>query len=110
MWVVVILDEAAEELQKIPAKERAAFVHVLDKLEAMGPRLGYPHSSAVQGVTGDLRELRPRAGRSPWRGLYRRVGDEFVVAAIAPEAQHDQRGFKRACRLALERLTGAEGD
>lgn len=34
-----------------------------------------------------LRELRPRGGRSPWRALYRQVGDEFVVAAIAPEAR-----------------------
>lgn len=47
--------------------------------------LGFHHTSAVQGFAG-LRELRPRAGRSPWRAMYQRVGDVFVIAAIGPEA------------------------
>jgi hypothetical protein len=63
-----------------------------------------PHPSDVRGSTG-LRELRPRAGRSLWRGLYQRVGPEvFVVAAIAPEAQADHRGFARAIAAATTRL------
>jgi hypothetical protein len=66
--------------------------------------LDYPHTSAVQGALG-LRELRPRAGRSPWRALYRQVGDHFVVAAVAPEAQQNPRGFRRACRAAERRLS-----
>ncbi len=44
------------------------------KLGAYGPLLGYPHTSAVRGAEG-LRELRPRAGRSAWRALYRQVGE-----------------------------------
>ena len=55
-----------------------------------------------------LRELRPRGGRSPWRPLYRQVGDEFVVGAVAPEAQIDPHGFASACRRAEARLTQFE--
>jgi hypothetical protein len=57
-----------------------------------------------------LRELRPRAGRSAWRALYRQVGEVFVVAAVGPEAQSDPRGFDRAVRRALERLAKVEED
>jgi len=77
--------------------------HAVDKLEAFGPRLPFPHQSDVRDAPG-LRELRPRAGRSPWRALYTRIQDEFVIAAIGPEAQVDGRGFRRAVRNALLRI------
>lgn len=93
----------------LPKAERNALIHAVDKLEAFGPQLGYPHTSAVQGFAG-LRELRPRAGRSPWRALYQRVGDVFVIAAIGPEAVSDHRRFDRAARLAIARLAELEED
>ncbi|MBA2277797.1 MAG: type II toxin-antitoxin system RelE/ParE family toxin [Chloroflexia bacterium] len=74
----------------------------IEKLELLGDQLGYPHSSNVRGTS--LRELRPRAGRSPWRAFYQRVGDRIVLAAIGPEALHDPRGFRRAIGTALARL------
>lgn len=79
--------------------------HAVDKLEAFGPALSlpFPHQSDVRDAPG-LRELRPRAGRSACRALYTRVGDEFVIAAIGPEAKVDLRGFRRAVRDALARL------
>jgi hypothetical protein len=67
------------------------------------PALGYPHTSAIRGTEG-LRELRPRQGRSPWRGLYRQVGAVFVLAAVAPEAERDPRRFRWSCEAASERL------
>jgi len=45
---------------------------------------------------------------TPWRGLYRLVGDRFVIAAIAPEAQHDPNAFMRACGAAAKRLRELE--
>lgn len=77
--------------------------HAVDKLEAFGPQLPFPHQSDVRDAPG-LRELRPRAGRSPLRALYARVADEFVIAAVGPEAQVDSRGFRRAVAHALTRL------
>jgi hypothetical protein len=102
VWLVVYVPDAERERDARPANERHALYNAVAKLQAIGPALGYPHTSAVQGAPG-LRELRPRAGRSPWRGLYQ-VGDQFVIAAIAPEAQHDPRRFRRACTAASRRL------
>ena len=86
-------------------------LNAVEKLEAAGPTLPFPHQSGVQGGE-KLRELRPRAGRSPWRGFYRRIGDMFVVAAVGPEAASDRRGFDRATADAVSRLETiqAEGD
>jgi len=82
------------------------------KLEAAGPRLGHPHSSAVRGDAGKgLRELRPRGGRSRWRPIYRQVRpDTFVVLAVGPEAQIDHGGFDSAISRAVRRLAELELD
>jgi hypothetical protein len=40
----------------------------------------------------------------PWRAFYARVGDTFVIAAVGPETQVDERGFDRAVAAATERL------
>jgi hypothetical protein len=58
-------------------------LNAVEKLTVFGPALPFPHSSAIQGAER-LRELRPRAGRSPWRGFYRRLGDVLVISAIGP--------------------------
>jgi hypothetical protein len=39
----------------------------------------------------------------------RRVGDEFVIGAIGPEAETNPRGFRRAVRAAENRLDEFEG-
>ena len=80
-------------------------LHAAQKLEAAGPRLGHPHSSAVQGEAGKgFRELRPRAGRSRWRPIYHRVSPTtFVILAVGPEAQIDSRGFDAAVARAVQR-------
>ncbi|MGH3264039.1 MAG: type II toxin-antitoxin system RelE/ParE family toxin [Trebonia sp.] len=103
MWTVVYLAEAERERDALSARERNALYNAITKLQALGPDLGYPHTSAVQDAER-LRELRPRAGRSPCRALYRQVGVRFVIAAIGPEAQHDPKRFKRACGAAAVRL------
>lgn len=81
--------------------------NAVDKLTVFGPALPFPHSSSLQGAER-LRELRPRAGRSPWRAFYRRVGDVLVIAAIGPEAEADKRRFDRAVAAAVTRLAELE--
>lgn len=95
-------------MQALPAAERAAMQHAFEKLEVYGDQLPFPHSSRVKGAAAPLRELRPRAGRSPWRAFYRRVSDTLVIGAIGPEAHVDPRGFVRAIRAAEARLTRLE--
>jgi hypothetical protein len=86
-----------------------ALLHAVEKLLALGERLPFPHQSAVVGLSR-LRELRPRAGRSPWRGLYACSGDRFVILAVCPEAQVDGRGFDRAVGQAGRRLAEVEAN
>jgi hypothetical protein len=105
---VVFCAEAEAELAELPEHEQFAMLAAVEKLRVVGDRLPYPHSSAVRSGHRGLRELRPRGGRSPWRAFYRRVGDRIVIAAIGPEAKHDQRGFDRAVRLAAERIARVE--
>ena len=95
-----------------PAREKVAMLHAAQKLEAAGPRLGHPHSSAVQGALGQgLRELRPRAGPSRWRPIYRRVSPStFVILAVAPEAAIDSRGFDDVVARAVARFSDLEAD
>jgi hypothetical protein len=107
MWRVVYLPEAEQERGKLPGNERAALYNAVRKLQSIGPALGYPHTSAIAG-TPSLRELRPRRGNSPWRAIYRQVGQSFVIAAVSPEAQRDPQGFRRACAAAQTRLAGLE--
>lgn len=75
----------------------------VQKLQVVGDRLAFPHSSNIRGADR-IRELRRRAGRSPTRGFYRRVDNLLVVAAIGPEALVDKRGFARSVSAAEERL------
>jgi hypothetical protein len=99
---IEILTEAVRELRNLPMSERRALYNAFEKLRASGARLPYPHCSQVR--TSRLRELRPRAGRSPWRALYQQVGDRIVVLAIVPEAMHDPKSFDRGVRIAEDRL------
>ena len=104
------LPEAQRELGRLPQQEQVAMMNATRKLEVVGPALGHPHTSDVRGADR-IRELRPRAGRSAWRGLYRRVGpDALVIAAIAPEAQVDKRRFDRQVAAAATRLDDIELD
>jgi hypothetical protein len=103
MWTVQWHRDAEQELQGLPPAERVALLRAVQKLELLGPQLPFPHQSAVR-AGGGLRELRPRAGRSPWRALYNRSENTFTIAAIAPEAQVDGRGFQRAAATAHRRL------
>jgi hypothetical protein len=88
------------------AGERVAIQHARMKLEAIGPGLGAPHSSAIKGASGSgLRELRPRGGRSRWRPIYKRMSARvFVIFAVAPEAGIDKRGFDEKVRSARRRF------
>ncbi|MCM1012467.1 MULTISPECIES: type II toxin-antitoxin system RelE/ParE family toxin [unclassified Brevibacterium] len=107
MWRVVDHPDAAVEYRRLDAREAVAVDNAIAKLALLGPSLPYPHSSAVRSAE-KLRELRPRGGRSITRALYRQFGEVFVVGAYGPEAQHDRKGFAKACRDAELRLNQIE--
>lgn len=90
---VQVLAAAADELMELSDTERKAMVNARAKLRAFGAQLPYPHSS--QDESSRLRELRPRAGCSPWGAIYRQVGSRLVIVAIVPEALDDNKGCGR---------------
>jgi hypothetical protein len=108
-WETLLVDEAVREIGSLEAREREAMENAVKKLQVLGPQLGYPHSSALRGAE-NLRELRPRAGKSPWRAFYRRIGEAFVIGAIGPEAAVERRGFEKAVAAAEARLDEVEVD
>lgn len=101
---VEVHPEAVEELEFLPPDEQRAMQNAFEKLEVYGDQLPFPHGSKVKGADA-LRELRPRAGRSPWRAFYRRVSDRMIIAAFGPEANVDPSSFRRSLRLAEDRLS-----
>ena len=105
---VFLLSDAEHELEQLSTSEEVAVRTVMAKLEAMGSKLGFPHQSAIRGVE-NLREMRPRSGRSPTRAFYSQTGaEQFHVCAIGPEASVDPRGFNRSVRQAKQRLNDFE--
>ncbi len=108
-WLVVFHPDAEIELNDLPAREQAAVLTASDKLRAVGPTLGYPHTSNVQSAD-NLRELRPRQGRCRWRAFYRQIGQYLVIGSIGPEAEVDPKGFARAVTVADERLDSVGED
>jgi hypothetical protein len=108
-WTVLVHPQAVNELAKLPNQEKVAMDNALKKLEALGPKLGYPYSSAVQ-QSDAIREVRPRAGRSPWRAFYRRIGDVFLVDSFGAEAKVDARKFNRAVKAAEQRINEMEDE
>ncbi|MGS2615158.1 type II toxin-antitoxin system RelE/ParE family toxin [Micromonospora sp. LZ34] len=102
-WTVLYHPEADSELRALPTTEQVAIGHAVEKLQSQGPNLGHPHSSAVK-IAKNLRELRPRSGRCRWRAFYRQVDSAFVIGAIGPEANVNQRKFSRAVTAAEQRI------
>jgi hypothetical protein len=50
VWTVLFIDEAAEERLPLPATERNALLHAVNKLEAFGPQLPDPTASQLLGL------------------------------------------------------------
>lgn len=73
------------------------------------PRPGSRRRSEVR-ILFVSRSVAPRDPARAWRAFYRRIGDLFVVGAIAPEANVDRRGFARAVSAAEQRLAEIEED
>jgi hypothetical protein len=90
MATVDLLPDAEEELEALPMTEEVALRTVMEKLEALGSRLPFPHQSAVRGAS--VRELRPRSGRSPWRAFTGAQGRRTSWSARSAQRPSSTRG------------------
>ena len=61
----------------MPPRHRAKVRHAIGRLEAFGPRLGFPDTSAVKGTP--FRELRTRFAGQQYRIVYLQDSSGFVL-------------------------------
>jgi hypothetical protein len=99
-WVVEFDEGAVRDFEDVKGRqERRAIFNVVSKLKELGPDLRDPHAKSLKGEA-DLFELRPRQGNSAVRPIYARLGERFVVLAVAPVKS----GFGGALKDARRRL------
>jgi hypothetical protein len=101
---LVIYDAGAVlDLEGLKSREeRKATFNAVDKLAQLGRKLVPPHTKSLKGESG-LYELRPRAGSSQVRPIYRRAGDDYVILAVAIAA--DKADFDAAVVKARARFS-----
>ncbi len=101
LYLVTYDAGAVRDLEALKSRqERKATFTAVDKLVALGPKLQPPHTKSLKGEPG-LYELRPRAGKSQVRAIYRRTGDDYVILAVAIAA--DKADFDAAVAKARAR-------
>ena len=70
MTEITVTAEFAGWYDALNEQDGDAVYRVVGLLETLGPRLGFPHSSAIEGSRFALRELRVQSGGRPLRILY----------------------------------------
>jgi len=98
-WLVEFDSEAVIDFEDVKSRgDRKAVFNVVQKLKDLGPDLPSPHMKSLKGEA-DLFELRPRQGACEVRPIYARLGERFVVLAVASK----KKNFTRAVAEAKER-------
>ena len=99
--MVDFTDGAVRDFVEVKGKEeRNALFNAVDKLRHLGPKLISPHVKSLKGEA-DLYELRPRQGSSKSRPIFVRIGDDYLVLAIAIDHDKD---MESAVQDAKQRL------
>jgi hypothetical protein len=114
---VVYTDEFGAWFEDLARVEKLAVYGVVDKLEALGLSLSYPHSSALNGTALPLRELRPNRGASPLRIVYAYDPRRDVVLIIGGDKSGDATFYGKIIKRAeaiwtaylAEQQTGKHG-
>jgi hypothetical protein len=68
---------------------------VVEKLGVAGVQLPFPHSCSIEGTREPLRELRPKAGRSPLRVFYAFDPHRDAVLLLGGDKSGDPKFYKR---------------
>ena len=99
-WVVEFDSDAVIDFEDVKSRsDRKAVFNAVQKLKDLGPNLPSPHMKSLKG-RADLFELRPKQGTCEARPIYARVGQRFVVLAVAAK----KKDFERMAVAANDRL------
>jgi hypothetical protein len=88
-------DEFAAWYLDLGAAEQEAVDNVVEKLELMGFRLGFPHSSDIKDSSEPIRELRPKGGASPLRAFYAFDPGRDAILLLGGDKSGDPRFYAR---------------
>lgn len=92
---VIALDEFVAWFEDLSEQDNASVVRVVDLLEARGVALGFPHSSAIEGSSVALRELRVQSGGRPLRVFYAFDPKRQAVLLLGGDKTGDDRFYER---------------
>lgn len=99
--VVEFDSDAVIDFEDVKSRgDRKAVFNVVQKLKDVGSALPSPHMKSLKG-RADLFELRPKQGACEVRPIYARLGQRFVVLAVAAK----KKDFERAVMAANDRLS-----
>jgi hypothetical protein len=92
---VVATDSFVEWYDGLSQGEADAVTSVVDLLEAVGVKLGYPHSSAIKGSSIALRELRATENKAELRVFYAFDPARDAVLLIGGSKSGDAKFYER---------------
>jgi hypothetical protein len=95
-WDVEGTDEFLEWFLGLDKAESKSVANVVDMLEELGPRLGFPHSSKIVGSSyGQMRELRIQHQGRPYRVLYAFDPRRSALLLLGGDKTGDDRWYDR---------------
>lgn len=95
-WEVEGTSEFAEWYSRLSDAEKEDVIAVVDLLEARGPRLGFPYSSAIRDSRhGHMRELRVQHLGKPYRVLYAFDPRRSAILLLGGDKTGDDRWYER---------------
>src|SRR5690349_17006874 len=103
MVEVIATEVFAEWYGDLNEQDTDAVFRVVGLLEARGVALGFPHSSAIEGSSIALRELRVQSGGRPIRVFYAFDPTRQAVLLIGADKTGDDRFYERMIPIS-ERL------
>ena len=100
-WTVEYTDEFGAGFDGLEEREQNRLVAAVQRLEAQGPSLEYPHSSGIVNSRHEhMRELRVQIGGHPFRAFYAFDPRRNAILLIGGDKTGDTRFYDRMIPMA----------
>lgn len=95
VWEVEFTDEFEEWWNSLAEAAQEAVAAKVLMLENLGPKLGYPHSTAIKSARHPLRELRVQYQGDPLRVLYAFDPRRTALLLLGGDKTGDDRWYEK---------------